>query len=132
MKNNEKQVAAEIYQAIGGKDNIRALEHCATRLRIILNDDSKASKEEIEAISGVKGYFLQTGQHQIILGGGLVEKVFAEMGHESTGSSVKDEAYAKMNWLQKSVRILADVFIPIIPVIVAAGRSEERRVGKEC
>lgn len=78
-------------------------------------------KKTIEAIPGVKGYFLQTGQHQIILGGGLVEKVFASMGHDSDGTSVKDEAYAKMNWLQKSVRILADVFIPIIPVIVAAG-----------
>ena len=121
MANNEKRIAADIYAAVGGKENIRALEHCATRLRIILNDDSKADKQTIESITGVKGYFLQTGQHQIILGGGLVEKVFAAMGHESTGSSVKDEAYAKMNWLQKSVRILADVFIPIIPVIVAAG-----------
>ncbi|GAL29537.1 PTS system sucrose-specific IIB /IIC / IIA component [Vibrio variabilis] len=81
----------------------------------------KQTNKKIESISGVKGYFLQTGQHQIILGGGLVEKVYAAMGHSSSGASVKDEAYAKMNWLQKSVRILADVFIPIIPVIVAAG-----------
>ncbi|GAL20556.1 PTS systemsucrose-specific IIB /IIC / IIA component [Vibrio maritimus] len=121
MMNNEQRMAAEIYTSVGGKENIRALEHCATRLRIILNDDSKADKQKIESISGVKGYFLQTGQHQIILGGGLVEKVYAAMGHNSSGASVKDEAYAKMNWLQKSVRILADVFIPIIPVIVAAG-----------
>ncbi len=115
----ESVLASQIMQNIGGLENVQAMEHCATRLRIILKDDSLFNQEKIEEIDGVKGYFLQTGQHQIILGSGLVNKVYDEINF--SGATVKEKAYENMNILQKTIRILADVFIPIIPVIVAAG-----------
>ena len=74
----ERDVAEQILQHIGGKENVVSAEHCATRLRLILKDDSRFDKKQIEAIDGVKGSFKAAGQHQIILGTGFVDKVYAQ------------------------------------------------------
>ncbi|WP_323159251.1 PTS transporter subunit EIIB, partial [Pseudomonas marginalis] len=108
---------------MGGKDNIVALEHCATRLRIVVKDNDLVAADVIKNIDKVRGYFYQSGQHQIILGTGLVDKIYALMTADApvSSASVKQSAYENMNWFQKSIRALADVFIPLIPVLVATG-----------
>ena len=71
-----QKVAKEIVINIGGKENISVMEHCATRLRIVVKDNSKVLVEELKKIEGIGGYFFQSGQHQIIIGTGKVNKVF--------------------------------------------------------
>lgn len=119
----EARVAAEILENIGGKDNIRSVEHCATRLRLILNDKSKINEKAVENIDGVKGQFFAAAQYQIILGTGFVNKVYDEVikhtGNLNTNN--KAEAYAQMSLSQKISRTLGDIFVPIIPVLVATG-----------
>lgn len=120
----EEYVAAEILKNIGGKENIRSVEHCATRLRLIVKDKSKIDEKAIEAIDGVKGQFFAAAQFQIILGTGFVDKVYAIVvcGSENlAGSSNKDAAYDEMTMVQKISRTFGDVFVPIIPVLVATG-----------
>lgn len=118
----EKKVASDILKYVGGKENIKSMEHCATRLRIIVNDKSLIDEKAIESIDGVKGQFFAAAQYQIILGTGFVNKVFAEMNGEGVGSgSVKEDAYSNMTLPQKISRILGDIFVPIIPVLVATG-----------
>lgn len=116
-------VANLILKNVGGKENIKVMEHCATRLRLIVTDDSKVNKEGIKNINGVGGYFFQSGQHQIILGTGKVNKVFDILNEdgEIKTTGIKEEAYSNLNIFQKSLRALADVFIPLIPVLVATG-----------
>ena len=75
----ERQVAEQILQYVGGKENILNVEHCATRLRLVLKDAGAFRKKEIEEIEGVKGSFLASGQHQVVLGTGFVNKVYAEV-----------------------------------------------------
>ena len=119
----EARVAKLIEKYVGGMDNVRNAEHCATRLRLIINDKSKIDEKAIENIDGVKGQFFAAAQYQIILGTGFVDKVFAEFtkGTTFSGTSNKEEAYAQMTPLQKISRTLGDVFVPIIPVLVATG-----------
>ena len=119
----EVRVAKLIEKYVGGMDNVRNAEHCATRLRLIINDKSKLDEKAIENIDGVKGQFFAAAQYQIILGTGFVDKVFAEFvkGTNFSGTSNKEEAYAQMTPLQKISRTLGDVFVPIIPVLVATG-----------
>ncbi|WP_293962301.1 PTS transporter subunit EIIC, partial [uncultured Fusobacterium sp.] len=116
-------VAELILKNVGGKSNIKVMEHCATRLRIVVNDDSKVNSEEIKNIKGIGGYFFQSGQHQIIIGTGKVNKVFDILNKdgEIKTSGIKEEAYSNLNIYQKALRSLADVFIPLIPVLVATG-----------
>ena len=120
---DEQRVAKLIWKYVGGKDNVRNAEHCATRLRLILNDKSKIDEKAIENIDGVKGQFFAAAQYQIILGTGFVDKVFDEFvkGTTFSGTSNKEEAYAQMTPIQKMSRTLGDVFVPIIPVLVATG-----------
>jgi len=120
---DEVRVAKLIEKYVGGMGNVRNAEHCATRLRLIINDMSKVDEKAIENIDGVKGQFFAAAQYQIILGTGFVDKVFAEFtkGTNFTGTSNKEEAYAQMTPLQKISRTLGDVFVPIIPVLVATG-----------
>lgn len=119
----EEIVAQKILENIGGLDNIRSVEHCATRLRLILNDKSKIDEKAIENIDGVKGQFFAAAQYQIILGTGFVNKVYdviiKQTGH--LASNTKAEAYAQMSLSQKISRTLGDIFVPIIPVLVATG-----------
>lgn len=120
----EEYVAAEILKYIGGKANIRSVEHCATRLRLILKDKSQINEKSIENIAGVKGQFFAAAQFQIILGTGFVDKVYAVIVRDSeilAGSSNNETAYQEMTMLQKISRTLGDVFVPIIPVLVATG-----------
>ena len=120
----EERVAAQILEHIGGKENIRSVEHCATRLRLILKDKSKIDEKAIENIDGVKGQFFAAAQFQIILGTGFVDKVYDVVvrGNESlAGSSNKEAAYDEMTTVQKISRTFGDVFVPIIPVLVATG-----------
>ena len=120
---DEQRVAKLIWKYVGGKDNVRNAEHCATRLRLIINDKTKIDEKAIENIDGVKGQFFAAAQYQIILGTGFVDKVFDEFikGTTFSGVSNKEEAYAQMTPIQKVSRTLGDVFVPIIPVLVATG-----------
>lgn len=119
-----KRVANELLELVGGYENIVSMEHCATRLRIVAKDDSiiEANVSKIEEIDGVSGYFYASKQHQIILGTGFVNQVYAELnGHGEVSSDNKGSVYDDLSFLQKLSRILGDVFVPIIPAIVAAG-----------
>ena len=120
---DEQRVAKLIEKYVGGMENVRNAEHCATRLRLIVNDKSKIDGKVIENIEGVKGQFFAAAQYQIILGTGFVDKVFAEFvkGTNFSGVSNKEEVYAQMSLVQKISRTLGDVFVPIIPVLVATG-----------
>lgn len=120
----EERVAKLIWKYVGGRDNVRSAEHCATRLRLIINDKSKLDAKAIENIDGVKGQFFAAAQYQIILGTGFVDKVYDAFtaGTDLAGASNnKAEAYAQMSMAQKISRTLGDVFVPIIPVLVATG-----------
>lgn len=117
------KIAQEVVKNIGGKENIAVMEHCATRLRIVAKDNDKVSVEGLKSIQGIGGYFFQSGQHQIIIGTGKVNKVFAIINSQGDikTEGAKQEAYANLNPFQKGLRTLADVFIPLIPVLVATG-----------
>lgn len=116
-----------LFDAIGGKDNIKNFEHCATRLRIILKDDSKLDKEKAENIPESRGYFYNTGQHQFIYGTGKVNAVYSElqqvMGDTSDDNSgnFKEDVYKNLNLVQRVVRVLADILVPLIPALVTTG-----------
>lgn len=121
-----KNTAMEIYEKIGGKENLVSAAHCATRLRLVIADNDKCSKEVIEDIDGVKGVFFASGQLQIILGTGVVNKVFDEFVKlagitASTKEEIKQQASAKTNFFQRCIKTLGDIFVPIIPAIVASG-----------
>ena len=120
----EERVAKLIWKYVGGAGNVRSAEHCATRLRLIVNDTSIIDEKAIENIDGVKGQFFAAAQYQIILGTGFVDKVFDAFvaGTNLVGAvNSKQEAYDQMTPLQKVSRTLGDVFVPIIPVLVATG-----------
>lgn len=124
---NEKTVA-ELLEVLGGKDNVTNYEHCATRLRVMVKDDSLVDKEKAEEIKDNKGYFFSTGQHQFVFGTGKVNEVHADFDQAMSGTSaadsdrsVKDDVYQNLNPVQKLVRILADILVPLIPALVTTG-----------
>ncbi|WP_044338646.1 PTS transporter subunit EIIC [Rossellomorea aquimaris] len=122
MARDVKKVAGEVLNALGGKENIQSMAHCATRLRVVLKEDDHLQKETIENIEGVNGYFYQNGQHQVILGTGFVNKVYDELTKQGIEEGdYKEAANKKLSPLQQVVRSLADIFIPIIPVLIATG-----------
>ena len=119
-----ERVAKSIMHYVGGPDNVRTAEHCATRLRLIVNDKSKIQEKKIENIDGVKGQFFAAQQYQIICGTGFVDKVteeFIKLKPALASGGGKEAAYAEMSLVQKISRTLGDVFVPIIPVLVATG-----------
>lgn len=119
-----ERVAKSIMHYVGGPDNVRTAEHCATRLRLIVNDKSKIQEKKIENIDGVKGQFFAAQQYQIICGTGFVDKVteeFIKLKPALGAGGGKEAAYAEMSLVQKISRTLGDVFVPIIPVLVATG-----------
>ncbi|MCD5325283.1 MULTISPECIES: PTS system trehalose-specific EIIBC component [Pontibacillus] len=122
---NLKKQAQQIIEQVGGKENIQAATHCVTRLRLSLHDESKVNQEELEKLEAVKGSFSTNGQFQVVIGQGTVDKVYKEMVELGVGEASKDDvkqaSSEKMNPLQKAIKTLADIFIPILPAIVTAG-----------
>lgn len=121
-----RKTAQEIYDHIGRKENIISAAHCATRLRLVIADNAKADKEYVENIDGVKGVFFAQGQMQIILGTGVVNKVYDEFIQiagisESSKEDLKKVAASRANPVQRLIKTLGDIFVPIIPAIVASG-----------
>lgn len=122
----DRKNVEDIVQAIGGKENIEVATHCVTRLRFSLYDESKVDSEALERNELVKGQFSSQGQFQIVIGPGTVDKVYDEMiqitgGSRSSKDEVKSAAARKQNPLQRAIKTLADIFIPILPAIVTAG-----------
>ncbi|WP_077611450.1 sucrose-specific PTS transporter subunit IIBC [Clostridium sp. Marseille-P2415] len=120
------KTAASIISCIGGKENIISAAHCATRLRLVIGDNGKCRKQEIEAIDGVKGVFEASGQLQVILGTGVVNKVYDEFVklaeiQEASREEVKQAAASRQNVFMRAIKTLGDIFVPIIPAIVASG-----------
>ncbi|MGM0843765.1 MAG: PTS system trehalose-specific EIIBC component [Bacillota bacterium] len=121
-----RESVLEIIEAIGGKENINTATHCVTRLRLVLNDEGLVDKERLEDIDLVRGSFSTNGQFQIVIGQGTVDKVYKILAEETgvqeaSKQDVKNAAADKMNPLQRAVKTLADIFIPILPAIVTAG-----------
>ena len=121
-----RKTAEEILQYVGGGKNIVSAAHCATRLRLVIVDNEKADKTALENISGVKGVFEASGQLQIILGTGTVNKVFEQFIAAagitaSSKAEAKEAAVKKQNWFMRAIKVLGDIFVPIIPAIVASG-----------
>ena len=121
-----RESVEHILEAIGGKENISTATHCVTRLRLVLHDESKVDTKALEENELVKGSFSANGQFQVVIGQGTVDKVFkifAELANIESASKqdVKDAAASKQNILQRGVKTLADIFIPILPAIVTAG-----------
>ena len=118
--------ASEIISLIGGNENVASAAHCATRLRLVVKDENLIKKDEIEKLELVKGAFMNGGQFQVIIGQGIVNKVYAEFANitgikEMSTADVKAEGAKKLNPLQRVAKVLSDIFVPIIPAIVAAG-----------
>ena len=121
-----RKTAQDILDHVGGSKNIASAAHCATRLRLVIADNKKVSKEVLENVDGVKGVFEASGQLQIILGTGTVNKVFAEFIDiagitASSKAEAKEAAAEKQNWFMRAIKLLGDIFVPIIPAIVASG-----------
>jgi len=116
----------EIISCVGGKENISLITHCVTRLRFVLKDEGKIREDDLKEISLVKGCFAAKGQYQVIIGPGIVDRVYDRV-REETGAKEADSAELKeienqkMNGLQRAIKVFADVFYPILPAIVGAG-----------
>ncbi|MEK4997389.1 PTS system trehalose-specific EIIBC component [Paenibacillus sp. FSL H7-0918] len=122
----DRKNVEDIVRAVGGKENIEVATHCVTRLRFSLYDESKVDSEALDRNELVKGQFSTQGQFQIVIGPGTVDKVYDEMiqitgGARSSKDEVKSAAARKQNPLQRAIKTLADIFIPILPAIVTAG-----------
>ncbi len=119
------QIAKKVIETIGGVENVSSVAHCATRLRVMVKDESIINKDAIEDIEKVQGAFFNSGQYQIIFGTGTVNKIYDEVVAlglpTSTKSEMKAEAAKQGSWFQRSIRTFGDVFVPIIPAIVATG-----------
>lgn len=123
MKKDSVSTAQAILDAFGGKDNVVSATHCATRLRVGLKDASLVNEKAMQEIPGVAGYFCKSGQHQVILGTGFVNKVCAEF-QKMTGLADGEEAPAAGGQkiaFQSVTKMISDIFIPIIPVLLATG-----------
>ena len=123
MTNTE--IAKKVIEALGGRENVNSVAHCATRLRVMVKDEAKINKDAIENLEKVQGAFFNSGQYQIIFGTGTVNKMYDEVVALGLPTSTKDEMKAEAakqgNWFQRAIRTFGDVFVPIIPVIVATG-----------
>ena len=121
---DNKTLAKEILKYVGGADNVKSAQHCATHLRIITKNQDLVDVKAIENLDKVKGSFYNSGQYQIILGTGLVDKVYADfIPLIGQANSVRVEAEEEKEPLtfKRAIRIFGDVFVPIIPVLVATG-----------
>ena len=119
------KIASQVIENVGGKQNIKSVQHCATRLRLQIKNNDLRNEEAVSDIEGVKGVFLTQSQFQIIFGSGLVNLVCDEVQKQlgiAVDTSADDEKEEKKgNALQRLVKLLSDIFVPIIPAIVAGG-----------
>lgn len=118
--------AKEIFENLGGRENLVSAAHCATRLRLVTVDNSKIDMKKLEEVDGVKGVFSNNGQLQLIIGTGTVNKVYDEFLKVSgmtaaTKEEVKAAAAASQPLPKRMIKSLGDVFVPILPAIVASG-----------
>ena len=124
---DHSQVAARTLAAIGGEDNIVALAHCATRLRMVLKDSKKVDTAALENDPDLKGIFEAGGMFQVIVGPGDVNIVFDQLNKMTTKDiavstdKLKEIAADSGNWFSRAVKILADIFVPLIPILVGGG-----------
>ena len=121
-----KKCAQDIFDLLGGRENLVSAAHCATRLRLVTVDNGKIDMKALEDVDGVKGVFSASGQLQIILGTGTVNKVYDEFIaitglSAATKEEVKAAAAAQQNMFKRAIKTLGDIFVPIIPAIVASG-----------
>ena len=126
MALNYRKCAEEIFANLGGKENIISAAHCATRLRLVIADNSKVNSKALEDVEGVKGMFESNGQLQLIIGTGTVNKVYDEFLAvtgltAASKADVKAAAASKMPWWKKILKTPGDIFVPILPAIVASG-----------
>src|SRR5699024_5119974 len=122
----KKKDVQDIVEAIGGRENLDTATHCVTRLRLVLKDDDKVDKDRLSNNDLVKGQFKADNQYQIVIGPGTVDEVYKQFIEETGAESAsKDDAKAaaakKGNPIQRLVKLLGDIFIPILPAIVTAG-----------
>ena len=122
---NNQDIAKKVIEALGGRDNVNSVAHCATRLRVMVKDEGKIKKEVIENLDKVQGAFFNSGQYQIIFGTGTVNKMYDEVVAlglpTSSKEDMKAEAAKQGNWFQRAIRTFGDVFVPLLPAIVATG-----------
>ncbi len=122
---NNTEIAKKVIDALGGRENVRSVAHCATRLRVMVVDEGKIDKDKAENIEKVQGAFFNSGQYQIIFGTGTVNKIYDEVVAlglpTATTGEQKAEAAKQGNAFQRAIRTFGDVFVPIIPAIVATG-----------
>lgn len=126
MSMDYAKCAKEIYETLGGRSNLVSAAHCATRLRLVTVDNNKIDMKKLENIDGVKGVFSNNGQLQLIIGTGTVNKVYDEFLNVSgmtaaTKEEVKAAAAAQQPIFKRMIKALGDVFVPILPAIVASG-----------
>lgn len=129
MANSDKEylkIASDVLEAIGGEENIISMAHCATRLRLVVKDRNIIDDEKVDEIDKAKGFFFTSGQYQIIFGTGIVNRVYEameELGVSATSKSeLKEQATTQEdNGFKRLIRVFGDVFVPIIPALVATG-----------
>lgn len=125
----EEKAIKQILEALGGHENIKNYEHCATRMRIVVKDEDKVDKDKADEVDESKGYFFNTGQHKFIFGTGKVNSVHKAFdkhmqsltGGTTTSNSVKEDAYKNLSPVQRLVRVFADILVPLIPALVTTG-----------
>ncbi len=120
-----KKISEEIVQNVGGRENIKGVTHCVTRLRLILNDTENYNRKKLENIDGAKGVVFNSGQLMIIFGTGTVNNVYDAFvettgAKEMSAAEAKQEGVSKLGKLQQAFKVFSDIFIPIIPAFVAA------------
>ena len=122
---NNQDIAKKVIEALGGRENVNSVAHCATRLRVMVKDEAKINKDAIENLEKVQGAFFNSGQYQIIFGTGTVNKMYDEVVAlglpTSSKEDMKAEAGKQGNWFQRAIRTFGDVFVPLLPAIVATG-----------
>ncbi|GET08451.1 PTS system, sucrose-specific IIABC component [Ligilactobacillus agilis] len=125
VSKENQQIAKQVISAIGGQDNVVSFAHCATRLRVVVKDRSKVDEEKLDNINKAKGHFFTAGQYQIIFGTGIVNDVYDAVENEGVSTTSKSDlnnvAAEQGGLFQKAIRMFADVFVPIIPALVATG-----------
>ena len=120
------KVAGEVVEAVGGASNISAAAHCATRLRLVIADESKINQQALDDNDDLKGTFAAGGMFQIIVGPGDVDQVYAHMVsdhgvREVSKDEAKEEAEAGGNIFSRFVKMIADIFVPVLPALIAGG-----------